>query len=284
MPWPEPDRHLPVVTRRRVPGDGPRLLLLHGMANNSRVWDATCDRLRPGPDVWTADLPWRADGPVWWGHRPDPTSWVAQALDEVHATAGPVDVLVAHSFAAVLALELLAGHPDAARESIARRWGVHRLVLVSPFYRSAPEDFDWGTVAGLAEHFVNAMQEGIRVTAAGRVDPGKHRAMAERVCEGIGPYGWSRFLELYLRTPWLPVAAFTLPTLVVTGERDAVAPHRESRELVRRAPSAVLREVAGAGHFPMVERVTDFTDLLDAFLTTEPDAPANDDDVRLERT
>ena len=53
-------------------------------------------------------------------------------------------------------------------------------------------------------------------------------------------------------TPLLP--AIKVPTLVVSGEHDAIIPHDEIDLLEASIPGAVHRVVRHAGHMPMVER------------------------------
>ncbi|MFF4512278.1 alpha/beta fold hydrolase [Streptomyces mirabilis] len=263
------ERVAPVLLQQRTTADageaGPRVLLLHGMADSSAVWDRLC-ALAPHHDalrrarLHSAALPWRGTGPSDWAHRPEPTTWISDTLDQMAATAGPADVVVAHSFSAMLLLDLLCGRSAPAGHRIGG------IVLVSPFFRPRPEDFDWDTLKGLPEQFVRTMEEGIRVAAGSRAKPELHRAMAERLCETIGPYGWSRFLETYLRTPWLRTAELRTTTLVVSGADDRIAVPAEAETLVARTPSAALHTIEGTGHFPMSERPAQFAAVLDGFL------------------
>nr|URG41745.1 Pep15 [Streptomyces sp. NAK02211] len=270
----------PVLFRQRTVGDGagPRVLLLHGMADSSSVWDRLCTlvpqraQLRRA-EIHTAELPWRGTGPPQWAHRLDPASWLAETLDELAGTVGPADVVVAHSFSALLLLDLVCGTsaPTGTAGSPGPR--LPGMVLVSPFFRPRPEDFDWGTMTGLPEQFVRTLEEGIRVAAGPRSKPELHRALAERLCETIGPYGWSRFFELYLRTPWLRTGEVRTPALVVSGTEDRIAVTGEARDLVARMPAAKLRTFEETGHFPMAEQPERFADALDDFLRRVPAAP-----------
>ncbi|MGW7436015.1 alpha/beta fold hydrolase [Streptomyces sp. NPDC054849] len=269
-----PNAVRPVLLRQRTISDGagPRVLLLHGMADSSTVWERLFALAPQHADlrraeIHTAELPWRGTGPPDWAHRPESASWLAETLDELAATVGPVDVVVAHSFSAMLLLDLACG---------AFAHTGHRLkgmVLVSPFFRPRPEDFDWGTMTGLPEQFVRTMEEGIRVAAGPRSKPELHRALAERLCETIGPYGWSRFFELYLRTPWLRTTEVRTPVLVVSGTQDRIAVPGEAQDLVARMPAGVLHTIEGTGHFPMAEQPARFADALGAFLRRIPAAP-----------
>jgi pimeloyl-ACP methyl ester carboxylesterase len=147
-------------------------------------------------------------------------------------------------------------------------------VLVTPFYRRRPEDFDWNAMTGLHEDFVNIMDEGIRAHARRPIEPALRTEMARRVCERVGPYGWTRFFETYLRTPWLRTDLIRVPALVVTGGRDgAVA---EARDLADDLPHGSLELEPSCGHFPMIEKPGWFTKVLSRFLDHDPNRFAPD--------
>lgn len=256
------DRHVPLVLLPRTglgaPGT-PRLLLLHGMANSGTAWNRLVERAGEDLTLWSAELPWRDEGVGDWAHDRDPQRWVAEAITRATAEAGPFDGIVAHSFSASLLLRVLA-------EGSAPR--PKKVVLVSPFHKCAPEDFDWELVSGLARTFVEAMLEGIRVVAAGRGNPDLYEAMAVRVCERIGPYGWARFLDTYLTSPWVDLSKVDLPCLVLAGADDGVAPPGDAVDLAAALPSARLRLLPGTGHFPMVESTDDFFTRVTEFFAT----------------
>lgn len=246
---------------------------MHGMASADSAWNGVCARLSGVAPVWSADLPWRGEGVCRWAYHRDSAVWVRRALDEL----GGADVVVAHSFAATLLLDLLTRGPA---DSQLGRYGIKGLVLVAPFYRPRPEDFDWDAMSGLVERFQSIMEEGVRVAAAGRGKPDLHRPLALRLCQAIGPYGWARVYDVYLRTPWMAVHRITVPTLVVRGVDDAAAPPGESEALAAALPAGRLHRIAGSGHHPMIERPEEFARLLRTFLDEMPvrvDLEPNDD-------
>lgn len=252
----------PVTVTRRSTGAGPRLLLLHGLAAGESLWDACLPLLPPDCSVWTAQLPWRNGGVEDWARRGEPGGWLCEALDAVPE--GP-EVVVAHSMAATLLLDVLDREADEGREPLVER-NTRALVLVSPFYRAAAEDFDWDTISYYLNDFHLIMEEGIRVHSAGRFPADIQRAMGERVRDFVGPYGWMRFFDLYLRTPGLRVDRVDVPCLLLAGERDFAAPPGEARTLAAALPDARAHLLPDTGHFPMIENATAFTHVLNAFL------------------
>ncbi|MFF8814012.1 alpha/beta fold hydrolase [Streptomyces pactum] len=252
------------------PDTGPRVLLLHGLGIGARVWDPYVAHARPGRRPVTAELPWRGTGGRW-SHHPDPRVWMHRVLEAALEESGGegIDVVVAHSYSAMLLLNLLGGADpdrDGASAHPPARYGIRGLVLVTPFHRSSPEDFDFAGFTGLWDRIEPHMAECLRVMGRGRGDERFLAVMARRLCELIGPYGWTRFFEQYLRTPWTDLAALDLPVLVVSSPSDTLAPPAEAEALARGLPRAELRPVPGCGHFPMTERSAYFAALVDDFV------------------
>ncbi|MFF4543392.1 alpha/beta fold hydrolase [Streptomyces sp. NPDC001435] len=261
-----PEPSAPVVLRRHsgaAAAGAPRILFLHGLAGTDTVWDETARQLGTDDyDIWSAALPWRGQGVTGWGRSADLTPWVEEALVSVP---GPVDVVVTHSMSSNVLLELL----DRTAESdggALRRFGIRALVLVSPFYRASAEEFDWSTITHYLNNFHLILQEGIRAHSGGRVSTETEAAMAERVREWIGPYGWIRFFDLFLRTPELLTARITVPCLVIGGTHDIATPSEHAVALADALPDARLRVLDGSGHFPMVDERAAFGAELRTFL------------------
>ncbi|MFC5286665.1 alpha/beta fold hydrolase [Actinokineospora guangxiensis] len=234
-----------------------RMLLLHGLGNSASLWDDYAARKADDVEAWALDLPWRGDGDPSWGHPSD----LAAAVREVVAGAPErPDVLVAHSFAASLVLDVLCRADGAA---FLRERGVRGVVLVSPFYRRDPADFTWEAVAGMPAGFRALIVTAIRLRSRGRIGSALESDMAARVCERVGAYGWSRFLEVYLNSPWLRVDLAEVPALVIAGAADAA--RTDAGHLAADLPAAELVELAGCAHFPMLERPAEFAAALDRF-------------------
>ncbi|MDX3500805.1 alpha/beta hydrolase [Streptomyces sp. ATCC51928] len=255
----------PVELYRHPVAGGPvtgRMLLLHGLGNSATVWDAFLAHRPAGQELWTADLPWRGAGDGGWHRAPDATRWLAEALDGVPGGAGTV---VAHSFSALQTLALLDRELDAGRDPF-ERYGIEGLVLVSPFYRRTAEEFDWDSMTRYPAEFERIMEEGIRVHSGGRLDPEIQLSMARRVCDRIGPYGWLRFVDSYLRTPWLRPGRIRVPVAVVCGALDIAVDPAEGRDLTADLPDAYIRVLTDCGHFLMTERPAEFSSVVGDFV------------------
>ena len=213
------------------------------------MWRAYAELAGDGVEVWEGVLPWGAEGDPGWSLAGDPAEQVERVLDSVP---GGVDVVVVHSFTAGPALEVLARCKGVR--------GPRAVVVVAPFYRRSPSDFTWDDALYYLSGFHRILEEGLRIGAGDRVSPELRAAMALRVRERIGPYGWQQFFGAYLRSPSLDVGALRMPVLVVAGARDFAAPSDDARALAAALPDGRLRMFDDCGHFAMAERPRDFAD------------------------
>jgi len=258
----------PVIVRRGgagrpATGDRPDVLLLHGLANSGSVWDACVPQAeRQGARLWVAELPWRGDCVAEWSARGDVVPHVGDAL---RAVPGGADVVVAHSMGAVTLLEYLSRRLAAGADPFAEH-GIRALVLVSPFYRRATEEFSWQSMASSVDGFARITTEGIRVHSGRRLSAEAQRALGERVRDRVGAYGWMRFFETYLATPRLHTALMTVPCLVLAGEHDFAAPPAEGRALAADLPLGEFHLLPECGHFLMIEQADRFAAAIGQFV------------------
>lgn len=257
---PEP---VTVVCARRAEVAAPtRLLFVHGLASGRGTWRAIVDIVDPRCELWVADMPWRGIGVPGWTAAPV-EHWIDVAVSAVPH--GP-DVIVAHSFATSAVLAWLDQRGVMADARVAG------AILVSPLYRRYEADFDWHTLTQYVDRFDEIIYEGIRHHAGPRASAA--RDVASRVRDLIGPLGWVRFFETYLRTPRFRVERLALPVLIVSGTADTVAHPSDARALADALPGATLATLPGEHHFPMVtaapacSRV--FNDFLVEFTTPPP--------------
>ena len=270
---PAEDGEAPVVVRRVRRGAGPdplRVLLLHGLCGSAAIWDTFVGQADAGCELWAADLPWRGTGVAGWPDRPV-EEWLAQAVADLP---GGADVLMAHSFGTNAVLRWLDRQtpgPDGRFRVGGRR--LRGLVLVSPLYRADPADFGWESIAYYVDEFDGIVADGLR-TGAGRTLPAETlRAVALRVRDLVGPYGWVRFFDTYLRMPQVRGERLAMPVLVVSGALDTAAFPADAEALGRALPAAAVHVLPGSRHYPMITAAETFAGLTNAFLRTLPAEP-----------
>lgn len=255
-------RMQPEVPRLRRPAAGHRspvsVLMLHGMGGGPGSWDALEALLAPQLELWDVSLPWAITGDPDWALQPVVRQWVSAPVEHVRRVTGRgPDVIVAHSFAANVVLELIAESD---------LFSTVPTVLLSPFYRDTPAGVDWSTVIPGMERCYARVAEEIQRRRGSRVSDDASNVIARRMLEFVGAHAPVRFYETVQRTPLLALESLTMPVLVVAGDSDEFGAHADdARALAGRIQHSYV-EVLGCGHFPMTERAPELAALIDSFV------------------
>ena len=237
-------------------GRGPRLVLLHGWALNSHVWDDVLPALAERFTLDCVDLP---------GHGS--SDWLPEItdLDSLVGAIAPVLGDRCHvlgwSLGAMVALHLTARH--AAH--------VERLVLVAATPKFVADD-SWTAAMSPAvlRQFATRLEQDYRGTVQEflalqvRGDERAHaalRTLRRRVLAAGEPdpralsVGLDVLRDADLRAD-LP--RVRVPTLVIAGERDSIVPVAASEALAASLPSARARLIRGAAHAPFLSHADEF--------------------------
>lgn len=226
--------------RWRVAGEGPPLVLVHGLSASSRWWSAVLPPLVERYTCHLLDVP-RFGAAL----RPDDTAdwlgaWIeAAGLDRVR--------LAGHSIGGAAVARFAALRPDV----------VEALVLVSPVGMPSGR-----RVTGYVLPLLGALRmTSPRFLATLSVDA--LRAGPGTIVRG-GLYAAQADVREQAR-------AIQAPTLLVWGDRDPLVPFALADEWRHALPSARLVVLRGVGHVPMMERPRELGDELREFL----DQPGN---------
>jgi pimeloyl-ACP methyl ester carboxylesterase len=221
--------------RWHVAGEGPPLILVHGLAGSWRWWEQALPDLAPRHECHMVDVP-RFGAAL----RPDQTAdWIAGWLEAAGLGAG---CLVGHSLGGAAATSLAAGRPGAVEE----------LVLVAP--------------VGVPTGRRPAAYALPLLTAAATSRPRFARRLGTDVLRA-GPSSLLRGALYAVRADLRERAReVRVPTLLVWGERDPLMPPELAEEWRRAIPHARLVLLPHAGHVPMVEQPHAFTAVLEEFL------------------
>lgn len=240
-------------------GDGPAIVLLHGIGSRAFSWTTQLERWSERQRVVAWDAPGygRSDGfPT---SEPDVAEY-ADALDDfIDALALERPLIVGHSLGALIAGTFAARYPKRADAlvllSVACGYG--HLSLIDRERRFAGRAGDLRTlgVTGLALKRSSALLSG-NATASD----------VERVREAMSTLhepGYLAALRMLTNADLLAVTSgIVLPTLVACGSEDAVTPPEQNRRVAEAIAGARFALIAGAGHAVYVER----PDELDATL------------------
>jgi pimeloyl-[acyl-carrier protein] methyl ester esterase len=245
-------------------GRGPRLVLLHGWALNSHVWEDLTPRLAQRFTVVRVDLP--GHGASSW----PPTFHDLESL--ARALMPAIDAgcaVLGWSLGALAALELAALR---ARDVIA----VITVAGTPKFVQSA--DWPYGVEPRVLDTFAEHLQTDFATTVREflalqvRGDERAHttlRALRREVLAARPPdpralaAGLDVLRHVDLRERLREVRA---PALVIAGERDRLTPPEGSRELAAALPRARFHQVERAAHAPFLSHAEEFLREVEQFL------------------
>jgi pimeloyl-ACP methyl ester carboxylesterase len=254
-------------------GDGPPVLLLHGISSSLYTWKDVLPALAAHHDVVAVDFPGFGDSAI-----PQPASGdrllrsVVGLMDRLGIAQAAI---VGNSLGGAIAVTLAATLPDR----------VSRVVLIDPAgYNFAPADRPF--VLRLAGAVPAPVLEALPIRPL--VKLGLHQVFhddalvtPDKVAEYVAPMrrpGAAAALhELLLGTDDLHfpgvIHGVRAPTLILWGRYDAWIPPRDAERFAADIPGArvVLME---AGHMPQEERPEETAGLIEEFLKGEVSAPA----------
>jgi pimeloyl-ACP methyl ester carboxylesterase len=265
----------------RIAGSGPPVVLIHGMVNSSRHWEAVALRLSDRHTVIAPDLIGHGDSPT---PRGDYSLGAhAASIRDLLATIG-IDraTIVGHSLGGGVAMQYFWQFPQRTE----------RLVLVSsgglgpqvsPMLRSAALPGASALLWAVAHpRLVAALADGGRALQARGSRSGVYALAIARALRPLsGPGAREAFLQTLrsvIDVRGQRVSALDrfhllegMPTLIVWGERDNTIPLAHGREAAARVPGIRFETLPRAAHFPHLEDAEGLAAVLRDFLeTTEP--------------
>ncbi len=244
-------------------GDGPPVLLVHGLGGNARLWDAQLSDLGRSYRVLAVDQRGfgasdRTYGSMELADWADDLAALLRALD-----VGPA-VVLGHSMGGMVAQELAVRAPEL----------LAGLILASTMPGASERHVEINT--NLAEL---ARREGSGVFSAALVgscftkatiDAGERCVVElERAVAATDPLVLE--IALYAVTRYDvrdALASVRVPTLVIVGEQDALL--EDSREIARLIPDAELVVMPDTAHAPNLERSDEFSRIVETFLRDRP--------------
>jgi pimeloyl-ACP methyl ester carboxylesterase len=271
----------------RTGGEGPAVLLIHGITNSSATWEPVANRLSAAHRVLAPDMPGHGDSQRHHGdHSLGASASVLRdllfALDIERAT------IVGHSLGGGVAMQFAYQFPES----------VERLVLVSSgglgrevnaAIRAATLPFA-ERVLGLGTSPPVKLAGRAVGSALGRVGLGPKGDTA-RMLEGVGSLSDGERRQAFVRAARSVISprgqrvtandrlylTAEVPTLLVWGEHDRVIPADHGRTAHAAMPGSRLELFPDAGHFPQLDEPDRFADVLADFIaTTEPASYARD--------
>jgi len=274
----------------RIAGDGPPVVLVHGMVNASRHWAAVAERLAERHLVIAPDLIGHGDSAT---PRGDYSLGAHAAVirDLLSALGIERATMVGHSLGGGVAMVYFWQFPER----------VERLALVSsgglgdevsPLLRSAALPGASALISLATHRFVTANLDragialrergswiGAQLQAVARAlrpleSAGQREAFVQTLRAVIDRHGQrvSATDRLYLLRD--------MPTLIAWGERDRTIPVEHGIAAHRAIPGSRFVTIPGAAHFPHIERPDELAAALEDFIAATE--PARYDEAMLE--
>ncbi|SFE99053.1 alpha/beta fold hydrolase [Alteribacillus iranensis] len=244
-------------------GEGPPLILLHGMGNNARSWVHQFEELKKHYTV----IAWDAPG---YGNSSDPDYLLKDFSDFSAYLNGMVEklqlnniYLLGHSMGAAIAVDFATRYPEK----------VERLILAATTRGAAaltPDD-NLKKHQGRCELVDTTSPEEIaRTRVPALLSPHASesvRKYAEDIMAEIRPMGYKSVSHgLYNLNQMDAYPEISMPTLIICGKDDRVTPVSESEIIHQLIKNSRLQLLNDAGHLCYLEQPTIFNELVKQFL------------------
>ncbi len=271
-------------------GQGPPILLIHGIAEAAWAWEVIIPALARGHRVIAPDLlghgrSAKPRGDYSLGNQATLMRDLMISLDIEHAT------LVGHSLGGGITMQFAYQYPERCERMVLvasgglgqdvtfllRSLGLPGADLVAPLFLSnTTRDMMLGTARWLGRRGLKASpgQKAMWRSYAGLTEPTTRAAFIATVRAVIDQRGQriSALERLYL--------ARNMPTLLVWGEKDRVIPVSHARAAHDEMPGSRLEVISDAGHFVQLEKPQRVAELILDFLATTKPARITAEDMR----
>jgi pimeloyl-ACP methyl ester carboxylesterase len=265
----------------RMRGDGPPIVLIHGITGRSSQWEPAIDELEDRHTLLAPDLLGHGESAK---PRGDYSlgAYASAVRDTMVALGHDRATIVGHSLGGGIAMQFAYQFPERCE----------RLVLVSsgglgrevhPLLRAATLPGSEWVLPLLTHARLLAAGEAVgRAIGAMRLQAGTDLA---EVARGFGSLGDSEARSAFIQTMRAVLdpggqrvsaldrlyLAESVPTLLIWGDSDPVIPAEHGRIAHEAMPGSRLELLDGVGHFPQLERPRRFSKLLADFIAeTEP--------------
>jgi len=268
----------------RIAGDGPPVVLIHGMLNSSSHWHAVASRLAGSYTVVAPDLIGHGDSAA---PRGDYSlgAHAASIRDLLSAIGIERATIVGHSLGGGVAMQFFYQFPERVeRLALVSSGGLGRNV--SPMLRTAALP---GTAALLSLTIHPRLLAAIRGLGTRMRERGMDSgAYLQAVARALRPLQNAGAREAFLQTLRAVIDVRgqrvsatdrlylleTIPLLIVWGERDHTIPLEHGRAAHRAMPGSVFRTLPRAAHFPNLEDPEGLADVLLEFIDSTEPTPA----------
>lgn len=233
-------------------GEGPPLLLIHGLGANWRSWAPLLLLAQRERRVLAPDLPgFGESAPIPGDVVPTPEALTDAVEADLDLRGIEAPAIAGNSLGGWIALEL------------ARRGRARSVVAISPAGMWSERERAWADAfirtshrAGcfLARHPWLLRNRAMAALAIAGVTSRPWRMASPEVEYGVAALARSNLLpthEAMISGRISGLAEIDCPVLIAWGTRDLLLPVRQARRFAERIPGAEMRQLRGLGHIPM---------------------------------
>ena len=251
----------------REAGNGPVVVLLHGIGSGSGSWVHQIDRLSRNFRVIAWDTPGYGGSDPLAGETPAVADYAQAVADFVDALVLDRFHLVGHSLGSLIAAAFAARRADRLLS----------LTLANPTagYADAGDELRVGRMADRIRAIEELGPAGMAEQRAHQVlspnaPPAAH-AKVRAVMAGLRPDGYKQAVRMMHSTDiHADARAVSVPAMVMCGSADTVTPEDLARAIASTIAGAEYHTLDGLGHASYVENPEVFNARLRAFLASVP--------------
>ena len=242
-------------------GDGPAVVMLHGLGGTSNTFEPLMDSLEDYRVI-RPDLPGAGRSPLRAGIRT--LQQLARAVTDGLAGIGiRHTVIVGHSMGTLLAQHMAISAPQRVRGlvlfgAITEPPDFARLVLQQRAATALQEG-----MAGIADTVANGS-----LSAKSRSDNPALVALLRESLMRQSTAGYAAHCKAMIQAKACDPLQIRVPVQLVTGVEDLVAPVAMAQSLNSALPFSTLEQLPGVGHWPTIEAPADSARILQSTLKT----------------
>jgi len=229
-------------------GEGPPIVLLHGLGGSLHVWHGVIENLAMHHHVVALDL--RGHGRSG-GHDSvlSVQGWVADVEALLAALELPAVTLVGHSLGSLVAQHLAAGRPEAV-DALVLLGGIS---FFEPPMKDAYEQRAKRVEADGLDSLVDDWLPGALAPRTSARLPQLVGLLRELFLRN-DPASYARACRALAKAPAMRRERIGQPTLLMVGDHDRSTPIAMTEELHRDIPVSEVRVIAGAAHWASLEQ------------------------------
>jgi esterase len=237
-------------------GDGPPLVMLHGLTGHAHTWDHTAAALSARYHVYALDQ--RGHGDTGWASRYGIPAMVDDLTGFLDALQLPVVTLMGLSMGGIVAYQFTAAHPER----------VSRLVVLDIGPEIAPAGARQVAAALAASDVFASEDEAVAHARAANPRP-TDESLRHRVSHNLRPlpdgtltYKWDKALRgggaigdgLDPDQRWAAWNSVSCPVLLLRGDDSNILAQQTADRMVAGNPNATLAVIADCGHSITLDR------------------------------